>query len=320
MMCVFLSADADGVYTVSRVAVQRGRSVTIPCLYDREYENHVKYWCHGSNWNFCETVVRTDSPTVKGETSITDDPTHHVFTVTMTMLDKMKDSGYYWCAVEIQHAPDKGAYLHLSVTADTPGLWVEQQEVAGVEGGHVSVPCHYNEPSSMKKWCRIEGSCVEMNSGKSIKYGRSEMKDDRSKKVFTVTVRELNMEDTGWYWCAAGELQIPVHLTTTNKSPSDLTIILMALGMLLLVAAVATVTWKLRKRHKGVQPHTGAREDRSNELTTAVSEDEVTYSTVFTNTQSSSHRISPHQSQTSENHADEVLYSSVIPHRQGAAT
>ncbi|XP_061086570.1 polymeric immunoglobulin receptor-like [Conger conger] len=116
----------------------------------------------------------------------------------MTKL-QMKDSGYYWCAVEIQGARDKGAYLYLSVTA----------------GGHVSVLCHYNEPSSMKKWCRIGGSCVEVNPGKS---GRSEMKDDRSKKVFTVTVRELNTEDTGWYWCAAGELQIPVHLTVTQKT------------------------------------------------------------------------------------------------------
>ncbi|XP_061095035.1 polymeric immunoglobulin receptor-like [Conger conger] len=205
------------VLPVSRVAVESGRSVTIPCLYDREYDYHVKYWCNGSNWNYCETVVCTDSPTVKGETSITDDPTHHVFTVTMTMLTTW-DSGYYWCAVDIQRATDKGAYLYLSVTAGPPGLWVEQQEVAGVEGGHVSVPCHYNEPSSMKKWCRIEGSCVEVNSGESGKSGRSEMEDDRSKKVFTVTVRELNMEDTGWYWCATGELQIPVHLTVTQKT------------------------------------------------------------------------------------------------------
>ncbi|XP_061086572.1 uncharacterized protein LOC133121425 [Conger conger] len=208
------NTDADGVYTVSEVVVQRGRSVTIPCLYDREYESHVKYWCHGADWYVCETVVRTDSPKVTGETSITDDPTHHVFTVTMRKL-QMKDSGHYWCAVEIQGARDKKAYLYLSVTAGPPGLWVEQQEVAGVEGGHVSVPCHYNEPRSMKMWCRIGGSCVEVNPGKS---GRSEIKDDRSKKVFTVTVRELNMEDTGWYWCIAGELQIPVHLTVTQKT------------------------------------------------------------------------------------------------------
>ncbi|KAJ8283237.1 hypothetical protein COCON_G00020870 [Conger conger] len=299
--------DADGVFTMSEVVVQRGRSVTIPCLYDREYESHVKYWCHGSVWNVCETVVRTDSPTVKGETSITDDPTHHVFTVTMRKL-QVKDSGYYWCAVEIQGAGDKEAYLYLSVTADTPGLWVEQQEVAGVEGGHVSVLCHYNEPSSMKKWCRIESTCVEVNPGES---GRSEMTDDRSEKVFPVTVRELNMEDTGctpfFSICSTKHVSSGDHsnhssnilqafnlkafnslntsLTCSSNnyiylqyknishtllllfSPSDLTIILMALGMLLLVAAVATVTWKLCKRHKGVQPHTGAREDRSNELT-----------------------------------------------------
>ncbi|XP_061095029.1 polymeric immunoglobulin receptor-like [Conger conger] len=443
--------DADGVYTVREVAVQSGRSFTIPCLYHREYENHVKYWRHGPDWDFCEYVVRTDHPIVKGETSITDDPTHHVFTVTMRKL-KMKDSGYYWCAVEIQHAPDKGAYLHLSVTAGIPGLWVEQQEVAGVEGGHVSVPCHYNEPSSMKKWCRIEGSCVEVNSGKS---GRSEMKDDRSKKVFTVTMRELNMEDTGWYRCAAGELQIPVHLTVTQKTTMT-TVTTYADGVYTVSRVVAQrgkyvtipcvydreydyhvkywchgsnwnfcktvvrtdspkhtgktsitddpthhvftvnmtmlTTWdsgyywcaveiqragdkgaylylsvtadipglwveqqevagvegghvsvpchynepssmkkwyrikgscleensgksgrsEMKEDHskkvftvmlilclltEGVQPHTGAREDRTNELTTADSEDEVTYSTVFTNTQSSSHRISPQQSQ-----------------------
>ncbi|KAJ8279922.1 hypothetical protein COCON_G00069880 [Conger conger] len=244
--------DADGVYTLSKVAVQSGRSVTIPCLYDREYENHLKYWCHGSDWDKCETVVRIDSPTVKGETSITDDPTHHVFTVTMRKL-QMKDSGYYWCAVEIQGAGDKGARLHLSVTADTPGLWVEQQEVAGVEGGHVSVPCHYNEPSSMKKWCRIEGSCVEVNSGESVKSGRSEMKDDRSKKVFTVTVRELNMEDTGWYWCAAGELQIPVHLTTTTVTTRTLWVLRHAGLVLVFLICTAVAFWKIWQNRRVMQ-------------------------------------------------------------------
>ncbi|XP_061095033.1 polymeric immunoglobulin receptor-like [Conger conger] len=211
---------------LSKVVVHRGRSVTFPCLYDREYENHVKYWCQGYLLRNCHNIVCTDSPNVKRKTSITDDPTHHVFTVTMRKL-QMMDSGYYWCAVEIQGAGDKGARLHLSVTA------------AGV-GRCGRGPCHYSKSRSKKKWCRIRGSCVEMNSGES---GRSEMKDDRSKKVFTVMVRELNMEDTGWYWCAAGELQIPVHLTVTQKTTTT------------------TVTTQ------GVQPRTGAREDRSNELT-----------------------------------------------------
>ncbi|KAJ8339661.1 hypothetical protein SKAU_G00342940 [Synaphobranchus kaupii] len=165
--------------------------------------------------------VRTDSPKVKGETSITDDPTHHVFTVTIKKL-KTEDSGYYWCAVEMKDYSilDEISYLHLSVTAGTPGLWVDQQEVTGVEGGHVSVLCHYNEPNSRKSGCRAGGSCVEVSSGKS---GRSEIKDVSSKKVFIVTMRELNREDTGWYWCAAGKLQIPVHITVTQKTTNVIT-------------------------------------------------------------------------------------------------
>ncbi|XP_064189851.1 polymeric immunoglobulin receptor-like isoform X1 [Anguilla rostrata] len=211
---VLPGADAGAVSTVSNVAVQTGRSVTIPCHYDKKYEKQVKYWCRGSDWNTCRTLVRTDSPKVEGETSITDDPTHHVFTVTMTKL-KTEDSGYYWCGIEINGGGDESTRLYLSVTAGTPGLWVDQQEVIGVEGGHVSVQCHYDEPSSMKKWCRAEGSGMELNFGKS---GRAEIKNGRSKNVFIVTMRELNREDTGWYWCAAGELQIPVHITAAQET------------------------------------------------------------------------------------------------------
>ncbi|XP_035269146.1 CMRF35-like molecule 1 isoform X1 [Anguilla anguilla] len=367
---IFLSVlpGADAVSTVSNVAVQSGRSVTIPCHYDRKYEKHVKYWCQRSAWSPCHTIVRTDSPKVRGDTSITDYATHHVFTVTMTNL-KTENSRYYWCCVESNAGGDEGTRLYLSVTAGTPGLWVDQQEVTGVEGGHVSVQCHTNYSSSMKKWCRAEGSCVEVNSAKS---GRAEIKDDHSEKVFIVTMRELNREDTGWYWCAAGKLQVPVHITVTqktttttvttttqcvtsralctslpvstattsatatkpstskmlavtiprssfppttpyNNSLSDLTFVLMISGILLLAAAIAMVTWKLWKKHKSVQANTRAREDRRNEVTQTVdSEDEATYSTVFTKTRSSSHRISPPQSQSSESSADEVMYCSVI--------
>ncbi|KAJ8339660.1 hypothetical protein SKAU_G00342930 [Synaphobranchus kaupii] len=271
----------------------------------------------------------------------------------MTKL-KTGDSGYYWCAVEIKDAVDESSYLYLSVTAGTPGLSVYQQEVTGVEGGHVSVQCHYNEPNDRKSWCRAGDTCVEASSGKSR---RTEIKDASSEKVFNVTVRELNREDTGWYWCVAGKLQIPVHITVTqktttttvttptqssasttlctslpvssattsatankpsiskqtsvstplssfagttpySKSPSDLEIVLMALGILLLAVAVAMVTWRLWKRHGG----SGSRS----------SEEDVTYSTVFHKTQS--HRESPPQSQPSENSADEVMYSSIVSH------
>ncbi|XP_036374260.1 polymeric immunoglobulin receptor-like [Megalops cyprinoides] len=216
LILLFLTGlpGADSVSTVSRVTVQRGGSVTIPCHYDRKYKNNVKYWCQGYFWPSCFVVVRTDSPKNNGKVPITDDPAHQVFTVSMKNLQK-RDSGYYWCAVEIggTETLDDFACLHLTVTAGTPGLWVDQQEVTGVEGGSVRVQCRYsNRGDTKKKWCRSRGSCVAGNSG-NVKIS-----DDRLNKVFTVTVRRLERKDTGWYWCAAGDLQIPVHITVTQPT------------------------------------------------------------------------------------------------------
>ncbi|KAI1888862.1 hypothetical protein AGOR_G00173140 [Albula goreensis] len=208
-----VTAGAAGVSTVSTVALKSGGSVTIPCHYGREYENNVKYWCRGYEWNFCSTVIRTDSPKGNGKVSITDDRAHHVFTVTMTNLKK-EDSEYYWCIIE-RRGTDEVARLYLSVTAGTPDLWVDKQEVTGVEGDSASVQCHYsNYDNSVKKWCRIGGPCVEGNSVKD-KY---EIRDDRDRNVFTVMMRRLERKDTGWYWCAAGYLQIPVHITVTQRT------------------------------------------------------------------------------------------------------
>ncbi|KAJ8339663.1 hypothetical protein SKAU_G00342960 [Synaphobranchus kaupii] len=356
--CVEVSSGKSGRSEIKDVSSKKVFNVTMR-------EDTGWYWCAAGELQIpvhitvtqkttttTVTTLRTDSPKVEGETSITDDPTHHIFTVTM----KTEHSGYYWCAVEIKDywILDEGSYLYLSVTDGTPGLSVYQQEVTGVEGGHVSVQCHYNEPNDRKSWCRAGDTCVEASSGKS---GRTEIKDASSEKVFNVTVRELNREDTGWYWCAAGKLQIPVHITVTqktttttvttptpssasttlctslpvssattpatankrstskqtsvathlssfagtatyNKSASDLKIVLMALGILLLAVAVAMVTWRLWKRHSG-------RGSRS-------SEEDVTYSTVVHKTQS--HRESPPQSQPPAEGV--VIYSTVVRQKQ----
>ncbi|KAG7488425.1 hypothetical protein MATL_G00033820 [Megalops atlanticus] len=133
-----------------------------------------------------------------------------VFTVSMKSLQE-GDSGYYWCAAEIGGAGtvDDRAYLYLTVTAGTLELWVDYQDMTGVQGGNVSVQCHYRNHGSMKKWCRSGGSCEAGNSG------NARISDNSRGKVFTVTVSGLKMQDAGWYWCAAGGLQIPVHITVT---------------------------------------------------------------------------------------------------------
>ncbi|KAG9329951.1 hypothetical protein JZ751_028522, partial [Albula glossodonta] len=223
-----LGTGADSVRTVSSLTVQRGGSVTIPCHYDEEYEHHVKYWCKGSPWISCTIVVRTDSPQRKEGVSITDDPAQQVFTVTLSDL-QVNDAGWKWCAVEKggYGTPDDKASISLSVTAGTPDLSVEKNRVSGVEGGNVSILCHYGNSlrGTQKMWCSIgDGvSCVTAGSS-GASQSRVRLNDDETQGLLTVTVRELERSDTGWYWCAAGGLQIPVHIYVSNHTNSVRTV------------------------------------------------------------------------------------------------
>ncbi|KAI1901296.1 hypothetical protein AGOR_G00032850 [Albula goreensis] len=338
---------ADSVRTVSSLTVQRGGSVTIPCHYDEEYEHHVKYWCKGSPWIFCTIVVRTDSPQRKGGVSITDDPAQQVFTVTLSDL-QVTDSDTYWCAVE------KGGYgtlddkvsISLSVTAGTPALSVEKNRVSGVEGGNVSILCHYGNSlqETQKMWCSIgDGvSCVTAGSSEESQ-SRVRLNDDETQGLLTVTVRELERSDTGWYWCAAGDLQIPVHIYVTEKSPASsdstttttkrngnspttntITALLATFGLLLLLVTIAMVSCKLWNTQKKTQNErrAGNRNTRFTEpdyetayitvMPPADSGDEVTYSSIVLQ-----HRETGQQAPPScVDAADAVTYSSVAPQRK----
>uniref|UniRef100_A0A3B3RBP2 Ig-like domain-containing protein n=1 Tax=Paramormyrops kingsleyae TaxID=1676925 RepID=A0A3B3RBP2_9TELE len=128
---VVVPTGADSVSSVRRVTVQSGGSVTIPCLYEDTYKNHVKYWCRGREWQSCTPIVRTDSPQKKGDVSIRDDPDQRVFTVTMNNLTT-EDADYY-CG----HS-DFGDWVELSVTDGKMsvlqtafGLWGETGVLRG---------------------------------------------------------------------------------------------------------------------------------------------------------------------------------------------
>ncbi|KAK6293817.1 hypothetical protein J4Q44_G00361430 [Coregonus suidteri] len=152
--------DDNVVYSslALQVTTQTGRSITIPCQYDLNHINHVKYWCKGFLWHGCSYVVRTDHPKISGKASISDDINKRIFTMTMTNL-KSWDSENYRCIVEINGGPDiRIQWFYLSVTLGTPELYVDQQEVTGVEGGSVTVRCYYSNSGDMK-WCRMGGDC-----------------------------------------------------------------------------------------------------------------------------------------------------------------
>ncbi|XP_031679696.1 polymeric immunoglobulin receptor-like isoform X1 [Oncorhynchus kisutch] len=214
----------DRLSAARHVSVQTGGSITFPCSYDLNHINHVKYWCQGLGWDVCSYVVRTDHPKSSGKTSISDDINKRIFTVTMTDLVS-RDYGNYRCVVEINGGTDFMIQrFYLSVTPGTPELYVEQQEVTGVEGGSITVCCYYSNSGDMK-WCRMGGDCVSGNSGTlngtSVTLMRTS--DANNRKVLTVTMSGLKMENTDWYWCRVGELEMPVHITVSQQTATQRT-------------------------------------------------------------------------------------------------
>ncbi|XP_074502133.1 uncharacterized protein LOC141773880 isoform X1 [Sebastes fasciatus] len=200
------------ITTVSEVSGKAGDSITIPCLYDSQHMNHVKYFCKGNHWSSCSDAVKSNQPSSSEKFSVSVDKSRGIFTVTIKDVTD-KDADDYWCAVEIDDRPHDGEKFHLSVTRDTPGLYVDQQEITGYKGYSITINCHYHNPGE-SAWCR-GSSCVTTSSG-SIDGTRVTI--SRSvPNVFTVTMSELMTESSGWYMCAKGNLQMPVHLTVTEQ-------------------------------------------------------------------------------------------------------
>ncbi|XP_070772528.1 polymeric immunoglobulin receptor-like [Enoplosus armatus] len=206
------------ITTVSEVSVKAGDSITIPCLYDSQYINHVKFLCKGPNWSTCSYAAKTNQPS-SGKFSISDDKNQRIFTVTIKDLtDKDTD---YWCAVEIDRGPDVREYFLLSVTEGTPRLYVDHQEITGFIGQNIMISCQYSNSGEVR-WCRLGSSCVrrplESIDGTQVTINTS------VPNVFTVTMSGLRTESSGWYWCATGDLQMPVHIIVNDTtSPRGLT-------------------------------------------------------------------------------------------------
>lgn len=210
-----------------------GQTLTIPCHYEPQYASYVKYWCRGKMKEFCTSLARTDDPrsasSAEEKLSIFDDQVQLVFTVTMRNL-KEEDSGWYMCGVEIGGvwSADDVAFTNIKVIH---GMSVANSRLTGEEGSSVTVECHYSERyrQSEKKWCRSGdwSSCLPTGSEGSYEDTSVAISDDRT-RTFTITFKKLQMRDTGWYWCSAGQQQMAVHVlvrpqaTTTVTSPPTL--------------------------------------------------------------------------------------------------
>ncbi|XP_035981949.1 uncharacterized protein LOC105916930 [Fundulus heteroclitus] len=209
LLILTLITGNDGALTM--IPAKAGASVTIPCLYESQYRNHVKYLCEGYYWDSCSKAIKTNSQG-SGKYSISDDKNQTIFSVTINHLTV--ENTDYWCAVDISRAYDVGQYFQLSITTDTPSLYVDNQEVTGFIGEDVTINCPYRTSGEMK-WCKLGRDCVTGVSG-SID-GTTVNINTKAMSVFSVTMKGLMPKSSGWYYCDNGNFQMPVHLTVTAK-------------------------------------------------------------------------------------------------------
>lgn len=171
---------------------------------------------------FCSSLARTDDTLLanpaEDKVSVFDDPVQLVFTVTMNNL-KEADSGWYMCGVEIGGvwSADVVAFTNIKVIH---GMSVVNSKLSGEEGSSVTVECLYSERyrESVKKWCRSGdwSSCLLTDSEGRYEDTSVAIRDDRT-RTFTVTLKKLQLRDTGWYWCSAGQQKTAVHVQVTSR-------------------------------------------------------------------------------------------------------
>ncbi|XP_006167451.1 CMRF35-like molecule 9 isoform X2 [Tupaia chinensis] len=90
------------------------------------------------------------------------------------------------------------------------------KEVSGFEGDTVSLRCTYSEElrEHRKYWCKKGGLLISRCSttvyagadGQRTTRGRVSILDSRSELAFTVTLRNLTLQDAGDYWCGVNRL------------------------------------------------------------------------------------------------------------------
>ncbi|XP_055510917.1 polymeric immunoglobulin receptor-like isoform X2 [Leucoraja erinacea] len=92
-----VSEGSRGITGPKEVRGELGQSVTVECRYGQEYTDNKKLWSKGYYYTLSDTVVSTDD-SQQGRTSMTDNETKRIVSVTIGNLKK-SDEGYYWCVI-----------------------------------------------------------------------------------------------------------------------------------------------------------------------------------------------------------------------------
>ncbi|XP_026054187.1 polymeric immunoglobulin receptor-like [Carassius auratus] len=160
----------------------------------------------------------TYTNTTEKNLSVIDHPDQSLFTVTMRNLQN-NHTGYYYCIVETgAQPPIKAIYEPYLKIQSAPDVSVVSSSVSGHEGGDISVQCFYSSgyQNEVKQWCRYKDQSCYTGGRTNTSQNSSVQISDDGRKSFTVLMTGLRLTDSDWYYCSAGDLQAPVHLTVTE--------------------------------------------------------------------------------------------------------
>ncbi|KAG2457950.1 PIGR protein, partial [Polypterus senegalus] len=193
------------------VTGKTGSSVSIVCLYSDDYRDRKKYWCKEDIFR-CSELVTTNYNSEKERKSISDNKSSKEFTVIMKELKK-EDEGLYQCGIKRTLLSD-GSFLD-----ETTSVYVHVKDgseslygpslVTGVIQEFVIIKCHYSLQYTWntKFWCSFSElyNCLTLVKTDETKSNdRISITDDKTQRVFTVTMTGLREDDTGQYYCATG--------------------------------------------------------------------------------------------------------------------
>ncbi|XP_054032258.1 polymeric immunoglobulin receptor-like [Dryobates pubescens] len=199
---------------------REGSTLLLRCPYAAQQSQQLKGWGRltGGQWEvLLETTPPQNSSTTQstmGRVSVRDNSTSRLVTVVVTNL-QAEDSGSYCCTLRSplpSSRPLPLKIISLNVF----------KEVHRWELDTVSVQCKYRAvedratpkvwcrrgPRGCQPWLRTEPSWAESRALE----GRALIQDDPQGGIVTVTMRNLQAQDAGTYWCALHRAWQPARI------------------------------------------------------------------------------------------------------------
>lgn len=121
-----------------------------------------------------------------------------------------------WMQLQVMQCWGGAATVGCTLGSAHPGCFPGKQQLSAKESETVSVQCHYkiaDYGAVTKAWCKKEGEmCNVLASTSSEPPAENStardgvrIQDDRQQGIVTVTMQQLQLQDSGVYWCALQE-------------------------------------------------------------------------------------------------------------------